>query len=443
MSLRVLVFNVWGTPVSKNRKKRMNGICNVISQNEDSIDIVCFIELWMKSDRNAVIQAGKEGGLVHNVFFRNGSGFPGGQSSGLVLLSRWPIENSFYHRFSSGGKAHKLLHWDYGIFSGKGIGYAQIRGPKDIGLIDIFPSHFVAYYTQKPEDDMHDEYMYQRRLQAWEASQFIRNMSHKDRLVLCCLDMNASEKSLTNETMFQLTGMRDSWDEAGRPRENVLPDALWDIECKGYTCEHPGNCYTSNIPAARVDYIMWKPPMIDKTEDGTTHTFERISLTWCERRFSGLDDTVDSQVSLSDHSALLACFSVAREKIVQPIHFSKSEKKIEQANYEKLSVLLTKLEQSSLKGISDSEKRNKVMLRCFYISVFLLCIIIWYSNKISQDFALISPFMLSISVAAFATLAFVSFALGHITIADEFSAFVFMHDSIKLQKATLTEGKSF
>jgi len=32
---------------------------------------------------------------------------------GLLLLSRYPIVESMYHRFALNGKPHKILHCDY------------------------------------------------------------------------------------------------------------------------------------------------------------------------------------------------------------------------------------------------------------------------------------------------------------------------------------------
>ena len=114
-NLRVLTFNVWNTPVAHNNKDRFAGIANALKTNADDLDVVALLECWIESDRNSLIAAGHAGGLVHSVFFRNGAGFPGGQASGLVVLSKWPIENSFYHRFSAAGKPQKLAHWDFTV----------------------------------------------------------------------------------------------------------------------------------------------------------------------------------------------------------------------------------------------------------------------------------------------------------------------------------------
>jgi len=389
----------------------------------------------MESDREAIIRAGKQGGLPHCLFFRNGCGFPGGQSSGLVVLSRWPITSSFYHRFSAAGKAQKVLHWDYKMFSGKGIGCVQIEGPPQVGPIDLFVSHFVAYYTPHVEQHGKDEYVHHRRLGAWEASQFIKRVARKDSLVLCCVDLNADPETLTYRSLRGLADLGDAWASAGRVRKGVLPDALAEVERLGLTCNYPGNCFHENNqwtasgePSARVDYILYRVPENN-----------RLSLEWCERRFTGPDDT-DSIVSLSDHSAVLASFHVrgdvqprSVETFEQQVRTAAPSTKAPVADVGCVKDIMADLGVSSELGIACANGRSaKAVTKAYVFFVAaVLCVIVshffeWDSslwNKLGQ-------FFLS---TVFLVIAKAYWVLGNITIPDEASAMMFMRESIRLE----------
>jgi hypothetical protein len=347
-SLRVLTYNVWDIPVAKNRAARIAGIAAALRANDDRVDVVALLECWIERDRNALIAAGREGGLAHHVFFRSGCGFPGGQSSGLVVLSRWPVEETLYHRFSAAGKAQKILHWDYSMYSGKGVGLARLRAPAPIGPIDCYLSHFVAYYTPMPECSRHDEYVFHRRLGAWEAAQFIRATRRPGALQVCAVDLNADPHSLPYRALAGLAGMRDAWAEAGRVRASsgqLLTASQMPAEEKGLTCNYDGNCYFENNPwlavgepQARVDYLLFSDLALARGGGGAQHgtgtstntNTSRVEVEWCERRFTGPRDagpasTRGGAISLSDHAAVLACLRVhdagerEREQLDEPM----------------------------------------------------------------------------------------------------------------------------
>ena len=340
-SLRVLTYNVWDIPVAKNRAARIAGIAAALRANDDRVDVVALLECWIERDRNALIAAGREGGLAHHVFFRSGCGFPGGQSSGLVVLSRWPVEETLYHRFSAAGKAQKILHWDYSMYSGKGVGLARLRAPAPIGPIDCYLSHFVAYYTPVPECSRHDEYVFHRRLGAWEAAQFIRATRRPGALQVCAVDLNADPHSLPYRALAGLAGMRDAWAEAGRVRASsgqLLTASQMPAEEKGLTCNYDGNCYFENNPwlavgepQARVDYLLFSDLALPRGGGGAQHGTgtgtSRVEVEWCERRFTGPRDAGPASarggaISLSDHAAVLACLRVhdagERELLAEP-----------------------------------------------------------------------------------------------------------------------------
>jgi len=385
---KVMTWNVWDIPVSQFRETRMEGIAKVLRENKDNIDLVGLMECWLEKDRNKLIEAGKTGGLVYSVFFRNGSGFPGGQSSGLVLLSRWPIVNSFYHRFSAAGKPQKILHWDFNAYSGKGIGWAQIKGPGCVGDIDFYISHFVAYYTPHPEDPKYDEYVYQRHLAAWEAAQFIKSTARDHSFAVYCVDLNADPESLTYKILTQLGGLGDAWSVSGRARRDA---ELNDIsECNGLTVNYPGSCYHDNNawiasgePSSRVDYILFS---------STRH----MIAEWVERRFSGpelieVDSGITKGVSLSDHSAVLASFVVA------PFVSEGSEQKEGNTNdipgrkgtSEDEDKLTQALLVSTKGGIADALRRRRIAIFKAWlfcaIAIFVFCISLFLERLVAYS----------------------------------------------------------
>jgi len=430
MSVKALTYNVWNIPVAQHTRKRIDGIAKAFEENKDGIDIIGLQECWKEEDRDQLVAAAKRGGLVYSIFFRSGCGFPGGNSSGLVVMSRWPITNSFFHRFSAAGKPQKVLHWDYSMFSGKGVGLAQIQGPPEVGTIDFYVSHFVAYYTPQPGHPEHDEYVHHRCLGAWETARFIQNTARSESLVVCGVDLNASDTTLTYRALTGLGGLSDAWKEGGRARKGVLPDALAHIEEKGLTVNYAGNCYFENNawiasgePSERVDFVLYREP-------------EHISIDWCERRFAGVEDS-GTIVSLSDHAGVLACFKAAESKQPKSLETSempsKPPKRLPGDSPSQTCALLDELAASAACGIKDTEPRRKsatIKARGFAVIAFIAWAIP-HCTDVSSTWLLAALVIVSVVFAA-ATFAYA--VVANIAIPDEYSAMVFMLDSVNFQR---------
>lgn len=143
VSLRVATLNIWGLPDLLNgaprktkaysfgyltRSERMR---RIISRIKD-FDIICFQEVWLRSDRYELIKAGKEFGLSEWRYFHSGrmlsflskivgfdeflgndmkkafSGF--GIGSGMLILSKYPICDTRYRPFTLCGKPQRVQH---------------------------------------------------------------------------------------------------------------------------------------------------------------------------------------------------------------------------------------------------------------------------------------------------------------------------------------------
>jgi len=68
--------------------------------------------------------------------------FPGAiVGNGLMILSAFPIEETWFHRFAHSGKWWRP--WEGDFWAGKGVGMARIRLPSG-GFVDFFDTHAQA-----------------------------------------------------------------------------------------------------------------------------------------------------------------------------------------------------------------------------------------------------------------------------------------------------------
>jgi hypothetical protein len=120
VKIRALSFNIWGVPVSIDRPKRILAFCHHIAvpdqydvvgiqvchplecacSSRSSVLLSSVQEAFIESDRRAIIASARNGGLLYAHYFYSGMGFPlGGEPSGMLVLSRFPIVQVAYHRY--------------------------------------------------------------------------------------------------------------------------------------------------------------------------------------------------------------------------------------------------------------------------------------------------------------------------------------------------------
>lgn len=63
--------------------------------------------------------------------------------SGVCILSRHPIEETFFHQWSVNGYIHKLHHGDW--FGGKGVGLCKLK--INNFNINVYSAHVSIYRT--------------------------------------------------------------------------------------------------------------------------------------------------------------------------------------------------------------------------------------------------------------------------------------------------------
>lgn len=195
-ALRVMTYNVWGIPTSKDRAARMVAIGRKLATM--NLDIVGLQECWLEADRDRIVM-GLAGSDLRYIHF-----YPSGlMGSGLMLLSRFPIVDVGFHRFSLNGLPLKVPEVDY--YGGKGIGYACLNTP--YGEIAVFNTHIIARYA----DDEDDIFRAHRAAQAYEFARYI-NAYAKQRPVIAMGDFNVNPGGVGYQLVSVLSGLSNCYE---------------------------------------------------------------------------------------------------------------------------------------------------------------------------------------------------------------------------------------
>ncbi len=135
MQIRVATLNVWGLPApfAEDVGPRVRAIGAHLPTL--GLDVVAFQEVWTPEARHSLISAGVRAGL-ENAWF-NRTSLAGG---GLLVLSRFPIEQAGFERFALRGLPEQVADGDY--YSGKGL--ARIRLKTDQGAFTLLCTHLQA-----------------------------------------------------------------------------------------------------------------------------------------------------------------------------------------------------------------------------------------------------------------------------------------------------------
>lgn len=212
--LKILIQNMWCIPVlTPNIQSRISGICNIIKTGE--FDIIAFTEVWSLMEREQIISIANDNSYIYFHYFQVGMGlpfWPNITGTGLLVLSKYPIIETIYKRFSLNGDPLMLHHSDY--YGAKGIGLVSVwtKG----GPINVYISHPQASYRADRTD-----YYETRVTQIFEIAQFIR-MTAKHSLIVLAGDLNATPEEFTTQLLKEmLPNIQDSWITA-HPSKSLL-----------------------------------------------------------------------------------------------------------------------------------------------------------------------------------------------------------------------------
>jgi len=239
--------------------------------------------------------------------------YSGALGSGLAILSRHPIIEQSYFRYTLAGRPLKVFHGDY--YVGKGCGSVCINHP-DAGFIDIYTTHLHAGYGKRKEYEGH------RITEAWELCKLLRASAAAGRHVIAIGDFNAIPSSYPYRLITEHGGMVDSWYEvngANIPQtpdsEQLTPEAA--INVLGVTCDSPVNSWSKHFLKQsaykkkygdRLDYIF----------------FESSPELQCIKSDVALTDHIPgTEMSYSDHFGVCSVFNVSKK--VSNRRFTSSE----------------------------------------------------------------------------------------------------------------------
>jgi sphingomyelin phosphodiesterase 2 len=159
LELRVVTFNIAdGYGFTNNRSERMRAIAKTLRGLDP--DLVGLQESFVAADRALLLRELAGSRLAHHVRFDGAT-----VGNGLLILSAFPIEEAWFHRYASNNPWYRL--WEGDWWAGKGIGLARVRLP-DGSLLDFFDTH-----AQAGRDNPANETV--RLAQMEELAKFVRD----------------------------------------------------------------------------------------------------------------------------------------------------------------------------------------------------------------------------------------------------------------------------
>ncbi|KAK3098953.1 hypothetical protein FSP39_024625, partial [Pinctada imbricata] len=289
--------------------------------------------VWTDSDFQK-LQVAIGAVMPYSHYFQSGT-----IGSGTCLFSKLPILETLYHGFQLNGYAHKVHHGDW--FGGKGVGLCKIRFRDKI--INMFNTHLHAEYSGRPDD----EYLAHRVAQAFEMSQFIKNVSETCDVVIIGGDFNLEPTDLGYKIIRTNALLRDSWLHLQHGREKP----------EGSTCDVRTNSFVSKkslekVPEGkRIDYIMYRG------NPGTDIVADKCEIT--------MGKVPGKQFNFSDHEGVAVTFNI-----------SNTEKSPSSKSGESPWDMLTLLDEAETvidKGLVKARSDNN-----FYTVMAVLSMILFY-----------------------------------------------------------------
>lgn len=284
--LKVLNLNFWGLgwPWGSDKEARIKALRDELLRGH--FDIVLLQEVWYREDYEIIASSMPYISRYESINSGCSSFILPLGCSGLTILSRHPIVEVRLVPFTHRGS---FWRFDGEIFVRKGVGMARVLwGDK---TVDVFTTHLVSY--TKAEDNRLTRY-----LQAMETISLIAR-SDAD-IAIFGGDLNAQPI----ESPRQPYGMCST----------VMKDAL--VERYPGTSFHPmfatfgnfKNTYTHSSTPERIDYLMYR---------SQPHLW--VKVLEFTMPFYKTRNSEGKPVSLSDHEALVATFSVEERNYNQSL----------------------------------------------------------------------------------------------------------------------------
>jgi endonuclease/exonuclease/phosphatase family metal-dependent hydrolase len=282
--LKVLTFNVWGIIGARERNLRMEAIGRKVAALDP--DVIAIEEAFEGKHRKILLKSLENNGCdtSNRRYFRNVYG------SGLLFISRFPIEEAVFEKYRVIGGARDI-EW----LGGKGIAWFRLKTPW--GPLDFFHTHAIARMTKAFDAEGNympgDPKQVDRLLHMHQIDRFVR--THKSRFgrsIIAAGDFNVSPEMLEYQFLVKKTGFENSFDLL-HPGEN------------------PSTFATENIYVddeySRIDHVFFK------NYEGTQGFWVRPVESRVEMadRFANPENMKD--INYSDHYAVWTEFEVITE----------------------------------------------------------------------------------------------------------------------------------
>lgn len=121
--LRVVSWNVWGVPyVTPSVDARIDAVADAVAPLR--VDVLALQEVWEPEHGERLRERLAAIGLTHTIHWIDEDR---GEQSGLMIASRWPIEELAFERFAMGGDP--LVPWHVDYMADKGVALVRVDAP--------------------------------------------------------------------------------------------------------------------------------------------------------------------------------------------------------------------------------------------------------------------------------------------------------------------------
>ncbi|CAL8087618.1 unnamed protein product [Calicophoron daubneyi] len=339
---KILTLNCWAVMPPMATVRKDDRVNYLIKRLLDGVfDIVMLQEIWLDEDYKKLKDSLKS---VYPYCIRFQSHFHG---SGLCILTKWTVDNVFFHQYTINGYPHLVTEPDW--YCGKGVGVVRVTS-KNGFRINLYDTHLIARYALDRDKDRFDAH---RLVQITELIQLIRFSSSSADAIIVTGDFNLSSSTPAINLFRSFLGVSDAWlnneAAAGKPVEA--------LEFEGCTCDRPDNPYRNDAWAKyygngeRLDYIFYRSGTgpVDPELSPNLVQF-RCHSCWLEMREVAEDV---SGLHYSDHEGVAAEFTLTR------LNPSKAIEKPKLSSAEAVEQLITKLISRVDRGISIGNKRRR------------------------------------------------------------------------------------
>lgn len=264
----------------------------------NQFDVVCLQEVWTKKDFDLIKEKVADV-LAYSHYF-----YSGVTGSGICILSKHPIEETFFHQWSVNGYIHKFHHGDW--WAGKGVGLCRlkVRDGTNNYYVNVYSTHLHAEYNRASDD-----YQAHRVLQAYDTAQFIMLTSGSADFTVLAGDLNTEPGDLAYRVLLTIPGFTDAYMQAGNLSQELY------ATCESYKNSFtPAHLIKEKILGKRIDYVMY-------------HQGSKVEVdlkSYC----LPLPERIPKQsYSYSDHEGILVELSIKRTTKSDNNCFDKAAKK--------------------------------------------------------------------------------------------------------------------